>query len=175
MTDTAKQSNDDRQKDWKEYQTFIKEQNSRGEIHVTFEKFMKDRNHQKFLNRLTNLLEEIKLGKNFEVFFEQDREIKDGRMYFQIRFLRPDIITGIEEWGYGGKAYLSPHMTRNELVQTVFGLYKSFWEHEARETFTYRGRCVFGLHMDVDEVWKVSRKVDVRSAQHKEAHGGKND
>jgi hypothetical protein len=29
-------------------------------------------------------------------------------------------------------------------------------EHEAREQFKYRGRAVFGPHMDVDELWKLA-------------------
>ena len=173
MTDTT--AIEERQKGWKEYQAFIAEQNARGEIHVTFEKFMKDRNQEKFVQRLHEIADMVELGDNFHIVVAQDHEIPEGRMYFQIKFWRKDVITKEMGWGYGGKAYLSPHATRNELVQTIFGLYKSYWEHEARESFLYRGRRVFGPHMDVDAVWTVARKVDVRSAQHKEDFGGKND
>ena len=166
---------EERQKMYKEYQAYISEQNARGELHITFEAYKKQEEHKNFVARLNEIAGMVELGENFEIIVEQDREIPNGRMYFQIKFYRPDAFTKVMEWGYGGKAYLSPHATRNELVQTLFGLYKSFWEHEARESFLYRGRRVFGPHMDVDEVWTVARKVDVRSAQHKEDHGGRND
>src|SRR6187551_2912274 len=98
----------------------------------------------------------------------RDQEIPDGRFYFQIMCWRLDVITGEMGWGYGGKAYLSPHATDSELVQTVFGLYRAYWEHEARETFVWRERRVFGPHIATEALWDVAQRVDVRSAKHVE-------
>jgi hypothetical protein len=121
-----------------------------------------------FHTRLMVTAAEISLPKQFAVHIGHDNENEPGRWYFQIQCEREDVITG--EWGtgYGGKAYLSEHMTDSELVQVIFGLYKSYVEHEARETFHYKGRRVFGPHVDVNALWEVARRVDVRSARHLE-------
>jgi hypothetical protein len=122
-----------------------------------------------FFMRLNSIVDEVSLGLNCRLTIGHDKENVPGRYYFQIECFRRDVITGEMGYGYGGKAYLSPHMTDSELVQIAFGLFKGYWEHEARENFEWRGRRVFGPHMDVNAVWEVARKIDVRSAQHVEA------
>jgi hypothetical protein len=121
-----------------------------------------------FYDRLARIAGEILLGMDCEVLIGHDGENTPGRFYFQIECYRKDVITGEFGYGYGGKAYLSPHMTDSELVQTVFGLYKGYWEHEARETFVWRERRVFGPHISTEALWEVARRVDVRSARHVE-------
>lgn len=116
--------------------------------------------------RFDSIRNEVTLADNFTVLLERDREVKEGRYYFQIRCWRKDVITGEMGYGYGGKAYLSPIATDSELVQTIFGLYKGYWEHEARETFQWRGRRVFGPHISTEALWKAAPHVDVRSAKH---------
>lgn len=104
---------------------------------------------------------------NMRKALEAARKVQPPRYYFQIRCWREDAITpGVFDWGYGGKAYLSPHASNNELVQIIFGLYKGYNEHEARETFQWRGRRVFGPHIRTDALWDVARKVELRSAMH---------
>jgi hypothetical protein len=116
--------------------------------------------------RLERIRDEISLPKQFAVVIGRDQEIPEGRYYYQVQCEREDVITG--EWGLGsgGKAYLSEHATDSELVQTIFGLYKAFVEHEARETFRWRGKRIFGPHIKVEALWEVARQVDVRSAMH---------
>lgn len=121
-----------------------------------------------FIDRLNRIKDEVTLGENFSVRVEQDRVIPDGRFYFQIVCWLKDIITGEWGYGYGSKAYLSEHASDSELVQTIFGLYKGFWEHEARETFQWRGRRVFGPHIATEALWDIARRIDVRSARHEE-------
>lgn len=121
-----------------------------------------------FLDRIRRIVDDVALADNFEIACYRDKEVPEGRWYFQIQCWRKDVITGEWGYGYGGKAYLSEHATDSELVQTIFGLYKGYVEHEARETFTYKGRRVFGPHIDVDALWEVARRVDLRSAQHVE-------
>src|SRR5687768_10396222 len=129
---------------------------------------------ENFLDRLGRLVNEVDVSMNCIVYIGQDVGFYDlegaanGRHYLQIRCWRKDVITGEMGWGHGGKAYLSEHATDNELVQTIFGLYKSYWEHEARETFKWRGRRVFGPHISTEALWTVANQVDVRSAQHAE-------
>lgn len=126
------------------------------------------RKSNEFRARLHKLVEEIELGMNCEVIVARDHEVPMGRFYFQIKCLRRDVITGEMGYGYGGKAYLSPHATDNELIQTVFGLYKGYWEHEARENFKWRGRRVFGPHISTEALWEIARRVDHRGQKHVE-------
>jgi hypothetical protein len=119
-----------------------------------------------FPARLTRLASEVTLAEHFDIIIAQDKEVPNGRWYFQITCWRRDAITGDMGRGYGGKAYLTPHATDSELIQTLFGLYKAYWEHEARETFQWRERRVFGPHISTEALWDVARRVDVRSARH---------
>jgi hypothetical protein len=131
-------------------------------------------NDDNFFNRLLGIQSEIKLGMDCDVVIGKDDSFfdehgaPDGRFYFQIQCWRRDTITGKMGLGYGGKAYLSPHATDSELIQTAFGLYKGYWEHEARETFQWRDRRPFGPHISTEALWDVARRVDVRSAKHVE-------
>lgn len=111
-------------------------------------------------DELLEVMREIQLGFGCELLLQT--ELTGTRQYLQIRCWRPDTITGEMGYGYGGKAYLSPHMVKSEVVQLGFGLYKGYLEHEARESFKYRGRRVYGPHIDVDALWEVCRRVDVR-------------
>lgn len=125
-----------------------------------------------FLERITRIADEVTLAENFAVVIDRDPEHTPGRWYFQIRCWRKDVITGEMGYGYGGKAYLSPHATDSELVQTIFGLYNAYWHHEARETFQWRDRRVFGPHIATEALHSVAHKVDVRSAKHVEDRRG---
>lgn len=123
-----------------------------------------------FANRLTRIRSEIDLADDFEIRIGQD-EVQSGRYFYQIQCWRKDAITGEMGYGYGGKAYLSEHATDSELVQTIFGLYKAYYEHESRETFQWRGRRVFGPHISTEALWEIARRVDVRSARHMDDKG----
>lgn len=135
--------------------------------------------NETFERRLSQIADAIHLGMDCDLIVGKDETFydaygdPDGRFYFQITCWRQDAITGEMGRGYGGKAYLSPHMTDSELIQTAFGLYKGYWEHEARETFVLtnsagESRRPFGPHIDTWALWSVARKVDVRSARHAE-------
>lgn len=121
-----------------------------------------------FFHRLDAIRADIQLGMNCELLILHDDENVPGRYYLQIRCWRQDTITKEMGFGYGGKAYLSPHMTDSEIIQVAFGLYKGYWEHEARETFIWRDRRPFGPHISTEALWEVARRVDVRSAKHVE-------
>jgi hypothetical protein len=108
---------------------------------------------------------DVELAEHYAVVVRHD---VDGRWFLQIQCWRKDVITDEMGLGYGGKAYPSPHASDSEIVQTIFGLYKGYWEHEARETFQWRGRRVFGPHISTEALWEVARRVDVRSARHVE-------
>jgi hypothetical protein len=123
--------------------------------------------------RLFHIAESIKLGMDCSLIVGHDDENTPGREYLQVCCWREDTITGEMGMGYGGKAYLSEHMTDSEIIQVAFGLYKGYWEHEARETFILlnsagEGRRPFGPHIDTWVLWDVAKRVDVRSARHVE-------
>lgn len=107
--------------------------------------------------RLEAIVADIELAEDFSVIISYD----DGKLYFQIANWCKDTFTGEMGMQYGSKAYLDPDASDSELIQTVFGLYKGYWEHEARETFKWRKRRVFGPHMDVNAIWEVARRVDL--------------
>lgn len=112
--------------------------------------------------RLQSIVEDIELADSFTVIAGRDTVIENGRYYFQIASWREDIFTHEMGYGFGGKAYLSPFASDSELIQTVFGLYKGFWEHEARETFKWRKRRIFGPHISTEALWEVARRIDIR-------------
>lgn len=82
----------------------------------------------------------------------------DGdRPYLQIAAQKPDNRTGLLKDLKGRKWFLSYHMTRSEVVQTVLFAVLAFVEHEARETFKYDGFSIFDPHYDVDALVGLRR------------------
>lgn len=98
--------------------------------------------------RLWQVVSECKFG-DWELVVRVD----GTRSYLQV--LAPEgtcNVTGLKMAWSGRKWFLSPHMTRSEVVQTALKAVLTAVEHEARERFTYRGRAIFGPHLDVDEL-----------------------
>ena len=62
----------------------------------------------------------------------------------------------------GRKWFLSPYMTESEVVGTAFKAVLTAEEHEAREKFKWRGRSVFGPHIDVESLWEVADALSYR-------------
>ena len=55
-----------------------------------------------------------------------------------------------DDFNTGRKWRISAFMTTSEVVQTAFAALMAWWEHEAREAFTYKGQAIFGPHLDVE-------------------------
>lgn len=89
---------------------------------------------------------------------------EDGRPILQVAFEAEDTDTG--EWAEqkGRKWFLSPHMTNSEVVSTALKAVLTAMEHEVRELFTYRGRPVYGPHLDIEALWIVAGARDQREA-----------
>lgn len=83
--------------------------------------------------------------------------------YLQIEFSAPDTKRddSVVVWR-GRKWRLSEHMTKSEIVLTAWMAVKAAIEHEAREAFLYRGRAIFGPHIDVDALHGVAELTDER-------------
>ena len=85
-----------------------------------------------------------------------------GAIYLQGHFVEEDVNDGTPAPQHTRRWLLSPHMTKSEIVQTVFKCAITASEHEVRERFTYRGRTVFGPHFDVDALWGICGQDDKR-------------
>lgn len=78
-----------------------------------------------------------------------------GAWYLQASYWEPDVVTGEHEKQLTRRWFLSPEMTKSEVVQTVFKCVLTSMEHRAREWFLYRDRAVFGPHFDVDALHAI--------------------
>jgi hypothetical protein len=115
----------------------------------------------------SDLFEEVQHAVTYKpgyrLLLKPDTMETGSRWYFQVQAERVDAITGEPGIGHGGKAYLSPYACRSELVQTAFGLFKAYEEHEAREFFRYDGAQVYGPHFDVLALVEIAHRTEVRS------------
>lgn len=75
-----------------------------------------------------------------------------GDVWFEVTCWRPDAITQVWDYGYGGRRRLDPTATRSDIVRNVFAAFRAYEEHECREFFRFRGEQVFGPHMDLDDL-----------------------
>lgn len=93
-----------------------------------------------------------------EIWVACDRDANDpeGRLFYQVHAMRPDTYTGEMGEGKGGKAYLSPHMIEDELVQLAWGLLQAYVTHESREGFLYKGKRIFGPHLKVARLLEIA-------------------
>lgn len=62
----------------------------------------------------------------------------------------------------GRKWYVSKHMTESEVVQTLLKAVLAAVEHEAREQFTYKGKQLFGPHLDVEALMEIAERTVYR-------------
>ncbi len=108
-----------------------------------------------------DVLRQIEMpGYEFAVF------VDGPRSYLQLRFwptlsgdpFNPTPLCG-RKW------FLSPYMTKSEVVQTAFKAVITLIEHEAREAFLYKGRPVFGPHINVDSLWDACTNLDMRDEE----------
>lgn len=63
------------------------------------------------------------------------------------------------QFNSGRKWRLSQFMTKSEVVQTALVAYLSWVEHEARESFKYKGWAIFGPHFNVDSLVDLASDV----------------
>ena len=78
-------------------------------------------------------------------------EIERGFLV-QLRCTEEDVDTGQREMYRGRQWFIRRGASRDEIVRTAFLAAAVWQEHEARESFTYRGARIFGPHGDVDDL-----------------------
>jgi len=78
-----------------------------------------------------------------------------GAIFLRGSYEEADVDTGVKEMQLTRRWFLSPEMTKSEIVQTVFKCVMTSMEHRCREWFRYRSKAVFGPHFDVDALWDI--------------------
>jgi hypothetical protein len=82
-----------------------------------------------------------------------------GEMYLQGSYLEADIYTGKVEKQLTRRWFISPEMSKSELVQTAFKMIMTSMEHRVREHFLYNNRLVFGPHFNIDKLWEIANET----------------
>jgi hypothetical protein len=114
------------------------------------------------LDRVLEILEHI----TYKGWFKVAGAMGDG-FYFQWKFEAIDRATGEKSLQSGRKWYLSPHITKSEIVLTALKAALTVEEHEAREEFKYRGVMVGNPHINIDSLADFYRTApeDLRGTQ----------
>lgn len=111
-------------------------------------------------NQIVDIVEECKLLDS-EIYLIVRPE-KSGRNYIQAEADLKDAKTGKIETMRGSKFYISDYACKQEVVRTCYKAYKGFILHELQEKFMYRGKAIYGPHIDPDALWEVADKIQVR-------------
>ncbi len=84
-----------------------------------------------------------------------------GVTFIQVRYMEPDIYTGIPAEQRARVWIVAPDATESQVVQICFGAALASAEHQCREFFTYevdgQDRRVFGPHMEIADLASVAR------------------
>jgi hypothetical protein len=86
-------------------------------------------------------------------------------IWLQVTSILPDMDTGEKKIQRGRKWRLSAYMTKSEVVQTALMAVIAFMEHEIRERFFYKGKRIFGPHLDIDTLVAVSDSTSKREPE----------
>lgn len=108
------------------------------------------------LKRFQDILDHVELQPGWGLRVRLDGD----RVYLQVAFMDQDNYSGEFAEQRSRKWMLSSHMTKSEVVATALKAYLTAIEHEARETFHYRGKAIFGPHFDVDALASFAGRRD---------------
>ncbi len=99
-------------------------------------------------NSIIEILKNVKY-KDWTPVIGQDQD----RLYFRWMWKAPDATCRQPHKVLGGrKWFLSPYMTKSEVINTAFMAALAAEEHECREFFKYNGQPIYGPHWDVDKL-----------------------
>ena len=82
-----------------------------------------------------------------------------GGFLIQLRCDEVDVQTGKRENFLGRSWFVPENADESTIVRTAFKAVASWQEHEARESFTYRGAPIFGPHSDVRDLLRLFRNT----------------
>lgn len=87
---------------------------------------------------------------------------EDDKVYMNMAVQRPESFTGEIKQGQIWRKELYPSMSETQIAHLMIGMSIDYAEHEAREGFLWRGRRVFGPHIDLAAQWEVSETYEQR-------------
>lgn len=96
-----------------------------------------------------------------EYAFEVDTDSR-GSVYLRAFYAEEDTTTGLNAIQYTRKWFISPEMSKSEVVATAFKCVMTSMEHRTREWFTYKNRAIYMPHYNVDELHKICEEREVR-------------
>lgn len=116
-------------------------------------------NNKKTEVDIIRILSNISFGQYQFKFYPNN-----SKWYLQAEYVEPDVITGEIKTQKTRKWFLSPYMTKSEIVQTAFKCGLTSMEHRTREHFLYKGERIFSPHYDCEALVKLCRagKFDER-------------
>lgn len=114
------------------------------------------------LASIQNIVEHIRYKPGWVLRFLIDFK-RAGAPYLRWEFDSTCAKTDVPNTVFGRKWYLSEHMTKSEVVQTALMAALTAEEHECREFFRYKGKRIFGPHIDIYALMEVCNREDVRS------------
>lgn len=94
--------------------------------------------------------------------FEVKKSAHTGAVYLQAHYEEADTISGQIDTQYTRKWFLSPEMSKSEIVATAFKCVLTSMEHRTREWFLYRGRAIYQPHYDVDALHAICLEREER-------------
>jgi hypothetical protein len=97
--------------------------------------------------QIENILSDIQFSNN--VFSVEEAP---GGFHIWISGIEPDSYTGKMELQEGRKWFVHNRSTPSEVVRTVFKSVSTWTEHEARESFKFRGIRVLSPHLDLEKL-----------------------
>lgn len=87
---------------------------------------------------------------------------KGDGFLIQLHYWEPDVDTGKREEQKARKWFISQHSTESEIVQTALLACLTSAEHRVREHFKYKGKRLFGPHIDVNKHMEISEDTSHR-------------
>lgn len=127
----------------------------------------------KELERVKRIARRISLnamGVNFGIVVAHDQihmshvsDIVEPRVYIQMKYRCPDTKEEGEdaEWK-GGKWYLSPYMTDDEIVKKIYLAFRTAVEHEVLEGFKVDDVAIFNPHRNFEDLVNLGDRPEVR-------------
>lgn len=87
------------------------------------------------------------------------------RIYLQVFYYAPCRKDGKIKQFRGGKHYLSPHMTEDEIVKRAYVAFEATVKHEIMEEFRFDGKTVFNPHVNFRKLLEISDEEVFRTPE----------
>ncbi len=108
--------------------------------------------------QIENILNDVQFSNS--VFSVEEAP---GGFHIWISGIEPDSYTGKMELQEGRKWFVHNRSTPSDVVRTVFKSVSTWAEHEARESFKFRGIRVFSPHLDLEKLADKRMREDANN------------